>query len=209
MSETEEEEEVVGNNLNLNENENDTDGTVLAGGMRLVPSTDEPAINAMKKRRDIGDIGAWTLSSCKAGCGIDKLRNTDAGTYWQSEGEQPHIVTVEFMKKTEISAISVYVDFEQDESYTPQQITIKIGNHGHDMRDVKVIQAGEATGFLVIPLGATEKDSIKTFVVRLEVNSNHQNGRDTHIRMMRIHPPEKTTLPRHMDELEYYSPSIR
>eukprot|EP00056_Hartaetosiga_gracilis_P007829 m.112515 g.112515 ORF g.112515 m.112515 type:complete len:205 (-) comp12787_c0_seq7:2239-2853(-) len=169
---------------------NSGDGELVECGFRLIPHADETAVNAMKKRRDIGDNAAWTLSSCKAGCGIDKLRSTDPGSFWQSEGEQPHVISIEFMKKTEIAAISFYVDFEQDESYTPHQIVIKTGNHGHDLRDLKTIVIEEGTsGFVVVPMGPTENEPIKTFVVHVSIESNHQNGRDTHLRMARVHPP--------------------
>lgn len=45
-------------------------------------------------------------------------RNTQ---YWQSDGPQPHTITIEFQKYTEISFLLLYLDFKLDESYTPQK----------------------------------------------------------------------------------------
>eukprot|EP00056_Hartaetosiga_gracilis_P007828 m.112476 g.112476 ORF g.112476 m.112476 type:complete len:55 (-) comp12787_c0_seq3:2093-2257(-) len=51
--------------------------------------------------------------------------------------------------------------------------------------------------------------TIKTFVVHVSIESNHQNGRDTHLRMARVHPPERASLPKNIDELGFYSSSVR
>lgn len=43
-------------------------------------------------------------------------------TFWQSDGLQPHVVTIEFHKRQEVDSIAFYVDYKEDESYTPQKV---------------------------------------------------------------------------------------
>ena len=38
------------------------------------------------QRREIGDLAVWTLSSAKAGNGVDQLRDNSISTFWQSDG---------------------------------------------------------------------------------------------------------------------------
>uniref|UniRef100_A0A1I7XK37 Anaphase-promoting complex subunit 10 n=1 Tax=Heterorhabditis bacteriophora TaxID=37862 RepID=A0A1I7XK37_HETBA len=78
--------------------------------------------------RDISQQAVWTLSSCKTeGNGIHELLHDSVDKYWQSDGPQPHTVTIEFQRKTDISFLMLYLDFKNDESYTPSKFTV-IGN---------------------------------------------------------------------------------
>ena len=46
--------------------------------------------------REIGELAIWSLSSCKPGFGIDQLRDNNFDTYWQSDGPQPHLISIQF-----------------------------------------------------------------------------------------------------------------
>jgi anaphase-promoting complex subunit 10 len=46
------------------------------------------------KRREIGDLAVWTLSSAKQGNGVDQLRDNNINTFWQSDGQQPHFINI-------------------------------------------------------------------------------------------------------------------
>lgn len=70
---------------------------------------------------DVSDRAVWCLSSCKSNHGINELLNESLDTYWQSDGPQPHTVTVQFPQKTIISEICLYNDYKVDESYTPSR----------------------------------------------------------------------------------------
>ena len=63
-------------------------------------STTTPAANA--SRREIGDEAVWTLSSAKTGNGVEQIRDDNTNTFWQSDGAQPHLINIQFMKKTRI-----------------------------------------------------------------------------------------------------------
>ena len=90
---------------------------------------------------EIGDQAVWSLSSCKAGMlmiflfhvmvplvnttlgfGIDQLRDDNTDTYWQSDGQLPHLVNIQFHKKMTIQNIWIYADYKADESYTPSRL---------------------------------------------------------------------------------------
>ena len=55
------------------------------------------------------------------GFGVDQLRDGSLDTYWQSDGPQPHLVNIQFRKKTTIHDICIYADYRSDESYTPSR----------------------------------------------------------------------------------------
>lgn len=46
-----------------------------------------------------------------------------------------------------------------------------------------------STGWVVIPIKDDQSKSIRTFMIQIAVITNHQNGRDTHMRQIRIHSP--------------------
>ena len=72
--------------------------------------------------REISTLASWTVSSSKPGCSIPQLRHPSPNLFWQSDGPQPHYLNIHFFKLVRIVGLRLYLDFEQDESYTPTQI---------------------------------------------------------------------------------------
>lgn len=144
--------------------------------------------------REVGDQAVWSLSSCKAGFGIDQLRDDTTDTYWQSDGQLPHLVNIQFRKKTTIQDVWIYADYKADESYTPSRISIRAGTHFSDLQEVEVIDLNEPTGWIAIPLKDAQDKYIRTFMIQLAVLSNHQSGRDTHLRNVRVHSPVSQSM---------------
>lgn len=142
----------------------------------------------MRGLRDIGSQATWWLSSCKPGFGVDHLRDNSLDTYWQSDGPQPHFINIEFRRKTSVKAICFYVDYRQDESYTPSRISIRAGNNMLDLVEVAKVEVVEPAGWVVVHLQAKE-DSVRAFMLQVAILSNHQNGRDTHLRQVRVFTP--------------------
>lgn len=121
-------------------------------------------------------------------------------TYWQSDGHLPHLVNIQFQRKTTISHLHIYTDFKLDESYTPSRISVRTGTHFNDLREIEVVDMFEPTGWVTVPLmsagaGAAGGGSsgggrpLRAFMVQIAVLANHQNGRDTHMRQISIHSP--------------------
>jgi anaphase-promoting complex subunit 10 len=115
-----------------------------------------------------------SVSSFKPGFGSEQLSRDDG--YWQSDGPQPHQIHFHFVKRTKCVKVSVQLDYKQDESYTPSKIAIRANNV-----DLVVKELVEPTGWVLF-----EFDPIWTFELVLVVVQNHQNGKDTHIRQVKV-----------------------
>lgn len=57
----------------------------------------------MSNKNNIGLIAKWSVSSYKEGNGIECLRDGRFDTVWQSDGPQPHLITLQFPRKVSIS----------------------------------------------------------------------------------------------------------
>lgn len=82
------------------------------------------------------------------GFGIDQLRDDCMETYWQSDGQLPHLVNIQFQRKTMVSHIYIYTDYKLDESYTPSRISIRAGTHFNDLQEIEVIELIEPSGMI-------------------------------------------------------------
>ncbi|VDO19611.1 unnamed protein product [Heligmosomoides polygyrus] len=118
------------------------------------------------------------------GNGIHELLHDSVEKYWQSDGPQPHTVSIEFPRKTDICFVMMYLDFKNDESYTPSKIIVHLGSSLVHLDDGLPVEFNEPTGWQLIDLRSrrTNRPS-RAMVVQLQVVHNHQNGRDTHIRL--------------------------
>lgn len=77
--------------------------------------------------RDVSSLATWTLSSAKPGCALAQLRHPSPNQFWQSDGPQPHTLTLHFFKLVSIVKIRIYLDFKLDESYTPTKMKFFAG----------------------------------------------------------------------------------
>lgn len=80
------------------------------------------------------------------GFGVEQLRDNCMDTYWQSDGQLPHLVNIQFQRKTAISQIYIYTDYKLDESYTPSRVSIRSGTHFNDLQEIEIIDLCEPTG---------------------------------------------------------------
>jgi anaphase-promoting complex subunit 10 len=161
--------------------------------------------------REIGHEAVWSLSSCKPGNGVTQLMDSLTETYWQSDGAQPHLINIHFSRRKAVCEVSFYLDYSLDESYTPKRIGIKSGVTFHDLEEVKVVEMHEPSGWISVPLHAEidpldnepdegadddeEKESrrkrkpLRTHFIQICVLSMAQNGRDTHVRQVKLFGP--------------------
>lgn len=49
--------------------------------------------------REVGGQAVWSVTSAKAGNGVELLRDDRDDTYWQSDGAQPHLININFPRK--------------------------------------------------------------------------------------------------------------
>ena len=79
------------------------------------------------------------------------------------------------------------------------RVSIRAGNHFNDLVEVEQVELSEPCGWVVIPLRSlpasatttTEPKPVRAFMLQVAVLSNHQNGRDTHMRQIKVHAPVK------------------
>ncbi|ESO88499.1 hypothetical protein LOTGIDRAFT_179104 [Lottia gigantea] len=145
------------------------------------------------KLREVGNQAAWSLSSCKPGFGVEQLRDDAYDTYWQSDGPQPHLANIQFRRKTTIYDICFFANYKADESYTPNKISIRVGSHFNDLIEVELLEMTEPVGWISVPLKDSNDKPIRTFMIQVAILSNHQNGRDTHVRRIKVRSPTHTT----------------
>ncbi|KAJ6796790.1 anaphase-promoting complex subunit 10 isoform X2 [Iris pallida] len=147
--------------------------------------------------REMAKKAAWSVSSCKPGNGVVFLRDDGLDTYWQSDGAQPHLVNIQFQKKVKLQLVVLYVDFKLDESYTPSKISIRAGDGFHNLKEIKTVELVKPVGWVHISLSGTDprETFIHTFMLQLAILSNHLNGRDTHVRQIKIYGPSPNPVP--------------
>lgn len=147
--------------------------------------------------REMAKTAAWSVSSCKPGNGVLFLRDQNLETYWQSDGAQPHLVNIQFQKKVKLQLVVLYVDFKLDESYTPSKISIRAGHGFHNLKEIKTVELVKPVGWVNIPLSGTDPREmfVNTFMLQIAILANHLNGRDTHVRQIKIYGPRPNPVP--------------
>lgn len=110
-------------------------------------------------------------------------------TYWQSDGQLPHLVNVQFRRKTTVQDICIYTDYKLDESYTPSRVSVRAGTNFNDLQEIEVVDMNEPSGWVKIPIKDIHDKPIRTYMIQIAVMSNHQNGRDTHMRQIKVYSP--------------------
>ncbi|KAL9104916.1 MAG: hypothetical protein Q9163_000161, partial [Psora crenata] len=77
--------------------------------------------------REISSLASWTVSTHKPTCGTTALLAPTPHTFWQSDGPQPHLLTLHFFKLVKVVRLRIYLDFVLDESYTPTRMEFWAG----------------------------------------------------------------------------------
>lgn len=143
--------------------------------------------------RELGNDAIFTISSAKPGNGVEQLRDNNLETFWQSDGQSPHLINIQFIRKTSVSKVCFHVDYGADESYTPRKVSVRSGHTQHDLMDVMSIELNDPNGWCQISVGDEENAAqpLRTHLLQLRIVSMHQNGRDTHIRQIKVFGPRR------------------
>jgi anaphase-promoting complex subunit 10 len=109
----------------------------------------------------------------------------------RSDGPQPHHLNIHFSRLVSIVSIRIYLDFEADESYTPTHIALLAGTGYHDLISFSALNFEQPKGWIDVPLdhvgGGPDGSTLRAFLVQLRVVENHQNGKDTHVRGLKVY----------------------
>ncbi|KAM0713433.1 hypothetical protein Q7P37_010395 [Cladosporium fusiforme] len=157
--------------------------------------------------KEISSLASWTVTTAKPGNGVAALRSPDLNQFWQSDGPQPHLLSIHFFKLVSIVHMRIFLDFESDESYTPTKIQFLAGMGAHDVQEFAEMTFEQPTGWIDVDfsnVGPIEQDEdeenlhehreidwskrpvLRAFVVQVRILENHQNGKDTHLRAVQI-----------------------
>ncbi|ODQ82804.1 hypothetical protein BABINDRAFT_159306 [Babjeviella inositovora NRRL Y-12698] len=143
---------------------------------------------------DISNLAFWSVSSSKQNKRVKQLRDESPQLFWESDGAQPHHINIHFTKKVSLSRVSIFSHYALDESYTPSSIAILAGNGEHDLLEVASVEIMEPKGWCHIDFESVRGDKVlKTFFIRILIIANHQNGKDTHVRAVRLYSPMSRT----------------
>lgn len=119
-----------------------------------------------------------------------RIGNIDLQTT-RSDGPQPHHLNIHFSRLVSILSIRIFLDFEADESYTPTRITLLAGTGYHDLIAFAALSFEQPKGWIDVPLdqvgGGPDGKTLRAFLVQVKIVENHQNGKDTHVRGLKIY----------------------
>jgi anaphase-promoting complex subunit 10 len=130
----------------------------------------EPIAELQAGLRELGAEAVWSLSSAKCGNGVEQLRDESLSTYWQSDGAGPHLINIQFLRKTSVCSVNLYLNYVLDESYTPKRVSVRAGSTRHDLTDVTVVDLAEPSGWVSIELGSQDADTpgpLRTHVLQV------------------------------------------
>ncbi|EME47217.1 hypothetical protein DOTSEDRAFT_145664 [Dothistroma septosporum NZE10] len=163
--------------------------------------------------KEISSLASWTVSTAKPGNGVAALRSPDTSHFWQSDGPQPHLLSIHFFKLVSIVHIRIYLDFAADESYTPTKVQFLAGMGIHDIQEFAEMSFEQPTGWIDVDfsnVGPIEDDDadgnsnspkeidwskrpvLRAFLVQVRILENHQNGKDTHLRAVQLFARDET-----------------
>nr|POF24002.1 anaphase-promoting complex subunit 10 [Quercus suber] len=163
--------------------------------------------------KEISSLASWTVSTAKPGNGVAALRSPDPAHFWQSDGPQPHLLSIHFFKLVSIVYMRIYLDFQSDESYTPTKIQFLAGMGVHDMQEFAEMSFEQPTGWIDVdfsnvgPIDDNDEDDededtdkeidwskrpvLRAFLVQVRILENHQSGKDTHLRAVQLFARDK------------------
>ncbi|GAB7359910.1 hypothetical protein MBLNU230_g7437t1 [Neophaeotheca triangularis] len=167
--------------------------------------------------KEISSLASWTVSTAKPGNGVMALRSPDLAHFWQSDGPQPHLLSIHFFKLVSIVHMRVFLDFERDESYTPTKIQFLAGMGVHDLQGFAEMSLEQPQGWIDVDFGNvgpieddgqaqenaedvdwSKRPVLRAFLIQVKILENHQNGKDTHLRAVQLFSRDDVNQRRNM-----------
>ena len=95
------------------------------------------------------------------------------------------------MKRVGIRDIRFYVDYTEDESYTPTKIVFRSGTSENNLIEFATMNLESPVGWQQVPIagagGDPDGNTLVSYVLQMQILENHQNGKDTHLRGIKIY----------------------
>ncbi|KAF5849173.1 hypothetical protein GGP41_006026 [Bipolaris sorokiniana] len=125
-------------------------------------------------------------------CSIPQLRHANTNLFWQSDGPQPHYLNIHFFKLVRIVGLRLYLDFEQDESYTPTRIIFLAGSGMNDLQEWGEMRLESPRGWIWADfsgVGDVDSDDDDDHADQGDNDDDNEDGTNP--------PPTTTTAQRH------------
>lgn len=87
-----------------------------------------------------------------------------------------------------ISIVALYLNFDVDETYTPQFLSFRSGTTFNDLYEVKSCELTEPMGWAFVHF---DDQYLRTNFLQIAVLSNCMNGRDSRIRQVKVFGPRR------------------
>lgn len=96
-----------------------------------------------------------------------------------------------FVKRVGIRDLRFYVNYNEDESYTPTKIIFKSGTSENNLIEFAQMTLETPVGWQQVSLngagGGPDGNTLVSYVLQMQILENHQNGKDTHLRGIKIY----------------------
>lgn len=160
--------------------------TTYSEGLKLLEKTN---------LSNVSNLAYWQASSNKIGNPITNVLTDDADNFWQSDGAQPHEIDIYFSGRVDIAMIALFFSLKTDESYTPKLVKISAGHSPSDAVFYKNLEIKDMNGWVGITFedNRSQDRLLKCQFIRLTFPMNHENGKDTHLRGVRVYSPSVKT----------------
>lgn len=90
-----------------------------------------------------------------------------------------------------IRDVRFFVDYQSDESYTPTKIVFKAGTSENNLLEFAMMELSAPSGWQQVPImgagGGPDGNTLVCYVFQMQILENHQNGKDTHLRGIKIY----------------------
>lgn len=160
---------------------------------------------------NISKIAYWKPTSFKPSNPIENVVNGDPDSFWQSDGAQPHQVEVYFSRRVNIAIIAMFFSLKVDESYTPKLIKIYAGHSPSDCELHKIIELEKLNGWFTLNFtdNRPQDGLLKCQYLKFTFPLNHENGKDTHLRGIRLFAKAEKTDRTDIDWTHIIDPSSK
>ncbi|KAL6950232.1 hypothetical protein ACO0QE_000908 [Hanseniaspora vineae] len=137
---------------------------------------------------DVTNMVYWKASSSKADRPIGNITDANPATFWQSDGFLPHIIEAHSVKKLSLTSINMFFSLTMDESYSPYLIKVYAGNGLLDLTLIRTLEVLNVNGWVSFRFGpgSESSDTLECQYLKFIIYTNHQNGKDTHLRGIRL-----------------------
>ncbi|CEP62979.1 anaphase promoting complex subunit DOC1 LALA0_S06e08262g [Lachancea lanzarotensis] len=161
-----------------------------------------------QKLINITNLAFWKASSQKDGNPIVYALDDNPHNFWQSDGSQPHHVEASFSKRVEIAQLALFLSLSIDESYTPQIMKVYAGHSASDATHYKTLEVRNVNGWVALTFedNRPQDGLLKCQYLRVDIPVNHENGKDTHLRGIRVYTQHFRTPVEGSLLLDYFSP---